>query len=134
MFAQANKEIPCLGTTHADHFHGAVPVTRMMPDEEITKDYEKNTGVVVVEAFAELDPMEMPGVLVVNHGVFTWGKSPEEAVLNSMILENIAKLAWGTLMLDAKREDIPDVLLNKHFYRKHGSNAYYGQAKKGEPK
>lgn len=134
MFAQANKEIPCLGTTHADHFYGPVPVTRMITDEEIAENYEKNTGKVVVERFAELDPMKMPGVLVVSHGVFTWGKSPEDSTLNGLILENIAKMAWGTLMLDAKREGIPDSLLNKHFRRKHGPDAYYGQNKKGEKK
>ncbi len=134
MFAQANKEIPCLGTTHADHFYGPVPVTRMITDEEIAENYEKNTGKVVVERFAELDPMEMPGILVVSHGVFTWGKSPEEATLNGLILENIAKMAWGTLMLDAKHKGIPDSLLNKHFFRKHGPDAYYGQNKKGEKK
>jgi L-ribulose-5-phosphate 4-epimerase len=133
MFAQANKEIPSLGTTHADHFFGPVPVTRMMTDQEIAEDYEKNTGKVVVERFSGLNPMEMPGVLVVSHGVFTWGKSPEDSALNSLILENIAKIAWGTLMLDAGRGDIPDSLLNKHFRRKHGPDAYYGQ-KKGEEK
>ena len=133
MFAQANKEIPCLGTTHADHFCGSVPITRMMTDQEIAEDYEKNTGKVVIERFADLDPMDMPGVLVVSHGVFTWGKSPEEAALNGMILENVAKMAWGTLMLDSDREGIPDSLMNKHFRRKHGPDAYYGQ-KKGEEK
>ncbi len=131
MFAQADKEIPCLGTTHADHFYGPVPVTRMMTDREIADDYEKNTGKVVVERFSGTNPLEMPGVLVVNHGVFTWGKSPEDSVLNSLILENIAKMAWGTLMLDAGRQAIPDSLLKKHFRRKHGPDAYYGQ-KKGE--
>jgi L-ribulose-5-phosphate 4-epimerase len=131
MFAQANKEIPCLGTTHADHFFGPVPLTRMMTDQEIAEDYEKNTGLVVIERFSDLDPMEMPGVLVVGHGVFTWGKSPGEAALNGMILENVAKLAWGTLMLDSDCEGIPASLLNKHFRRKHGPDAYYGQ-KKGE--
>jgi L-ribulose-5-phosphate 4-epimerase len=134
MFAQANKEIPCLGTTHADHFFGPVPVTRMMTEAEIAADYEKNTGLVVIERFADINPMEMPGVLVASHGVFTWGKSPEEAVLNAMILENIAKMAWGTLMLDARRDGIPDSLLNKHFRRKHGPDAYYGQNKKGGSK
>jgi L-ribulose-5-phosphate 4-epimerase len=133
MFAQAHKEIPCLGTTHADHFYGPIPVTRMMTDEEITEDYEKNTGLVVVERFADLNPMEIPGVLVASHGAFTWGKSPEEAALNGMILENVAKMAWGTLMLDTKRSRIPDSLLNKHFHRKHGPDAYYGQ-KNGEEK
>jgi L-ribulose-5-phosphate 4-epimerase len=133
VFAQANKEIPCLGTTHADYFCGPVPVTRMMTDQEIAEDYEKNTGKVVVERFEDLDPLGMPGVLVVGHGVFTWGRSPGEAVLNGQILEYVAKMAWGTLMLDSDREGIPDSLLNKHFRRKHGPDAYYGQ-KKGEQK
>jgi L-ribulose-5-phosphate 4-epimerase len=132
MFAQAKREIPCLGTTHADHFYGPVPVTRMMTEAEIATDYEKNTGLVVVERFADMDPLEMPGVLVASHGVFAWGRSPEKAVLNGMILENIAKMAWGTLMLDARMDSIPDSLLNKHFRRKHGAEAYYGQRKKGE--
>jgi L-ribulose-5-phosphate 4-epimerase len=134
MFAQARKEIPCLGTTHADYFNGPVPITRMMTDDEIAEDYEKNTGLVVVERFADLDPMEMPGVLVVSHGVFTWGNSPEDAALNGLILENVAKMAWGTLMLDPDRTSIPDSLLNKHFRRKHGPDAYYGQNKKGDEK
>ena len=134
MFAQANREIPCLGTTHADHFYGPVPVTRMITEEEVAENYEKNTGKVVVERFTHGDPMEIPGVLVVSHGVFTWGRSPEDAALNGLILENIAKMAWGTKMLDADREGIPDSLLNKHFRRKHGPDAYYGQNKKGEEK
>jgi L-ribulose-5-phosphate 4-epimerase len=133
IFAQANKEIPCLGTTHADHFRGPVPVTRMMTEQEIKQHYEINTGKLVIERFAGLDPMEMPAVLVANHGAYTWGKSPEESILNSVILEYVAKMAWGTLMLDAEHERIPDSLLNKHFLRKHGTNAYYGQTKKGEP-
>jgi len=132
MFAQADREIPCLGTTHADHFYGPVPVTRMITEEEIAEGYEKNTGKVVVERFAGIDPMAMPGVLVVGHGVFTWGGSPEEAALNGLILEKVAKMAWGTLMLDAGARSIPDCLLNKHFRRKHGPDAYYGQKKKGE--
>ncbi len=134
MFAQANIEIPCLGTTHADHFYGPVPITRMLTEKEIAEDYEKNTGLVVVERFTDLDPMEMPGVLVVSHGVFTWGNSPEDAALNGLILESVAKIAWGTLMLDPDRADIPDSLLNKHFRRKHGPDAYYGQNKKGDEK
>ena len=132
MFAQANREIPCLGTTHADHFHGSIPVTRMVTEEEIEEDYEKNTGKVVVERFSSLDPLEIPGVLVVGHGSFTWGKSPAEAVQNSLILEKIAKMAWGTLRLNAQCESIPECLMKKHFHRKHGPNAYYGQKKKGE--
>ena len=102
--------------------------------KEQAEDYEKSTGKVVIERFAELDPMEMPGVLVVNHGAFTWGKSPDEAVLNASILENIAKMAWGTLLLDPKQKGIPESLLGKHFHRKHGPDAYYGQNIKGEKK
>ena len=130
MFAQANREIPCLGTTHADHFHGTIPITRMITEEEIEENYEKNTGKVVVERFSDLEPMEIPGVLVVGHGAFTWGRSPGEAVLNSLILEKVAKMAWGTLMLNAQSESIPRCLLNKHFQRKHGPDAYYGQKNK----
>jgi len=134
MFAQANKEIPCLGTTHADHFYGPIPITRMITEKEIAENYEKNTGNLVVERFAKLDPMEMPGVLVVGHGVFTWGKSPEDAAQNGMILEKVAKMAWGTLALDAGSKSIPASLLNKHFRRKHGPDAYYGQKNRGEEK
>jgi len=134
MFAQANREIPCLGTTHADYFNGPVPVTRMLTEKEITEGYEKNTGLVVTEQLSDRDPMEMPGVLVVGHGVFTWGRSPDEAALNSLILEKAAKMAWGTLMLDARCKGIPWSLLNKHFRRKHGPDAYYGQNNKGEEK
>lgn len=134
MFAQADREIPCLGTTHADIFHGPIPLTRMITEEEIEEGYEKNTGKLVVERFQEIDPMEMPGVLVAGHGVFTWGKSPEEAVLNGMLLENIARMAWGTLMLNDRCEKIPDCLSEKHFRRKHGPDAYYGQKGRGEKK
>jgi len=134
MFAQANREIPCLGTTHADHFHGTIPLTRMITEEEIDAGYERNTGKLVVERFKEIDPMEMPGVLVVGHGVFTWGKSPGEAVLNGMLLESIARMAWGTLVLNTRCEEIPDCLLEKHFQRKHGPDAYYGQKSRGEKK
>ncbi len=134
MFAQANREIPCLGTTHADHFYGPIPVTRMITEEEIKEGYEKNTGKLVVERFATIVPMAMPGVLVVGHGVFTWGRSPEEAVLNGLILEKIAKMAWGSLMIDARCKGIPQPLLDKHFRRKHGPDAYYGQNKKGAKK
>jgi L-ribulose-5-phosphate 4-epimerase len=134
MFAQANQEITCLGTTHADHFRGPIPITRMITEDEIAENYEKNTGKLVVERFAELDPMAMQGVLVVSHGVFTWGTSPDDAVLNSLILEYTAKMAWGTLMLDSRRQSIPESLLDKHFRRKHGPDAYYGQKKGGEEK
>ncbi len=134
MFAQANREIPCLGTTHADHFHGPVPITRMITEKEIEEGYEKNTGKLVVERFKDIDPTEMPGVLVVGHGVFTWGESPDEAVINAMLLESVARMAWGTLVLNPGCEEIPDCLLEKHFRRKHGPNAYYGQKSRGEKK
>lgn len=134
MFAQAGREIPCLGTTHADHFNGDVPLTRMISRDEVEKDYEANTGKVIVERFAGLDPLQMPAVLVHGHGAFTWGRSPEEAVLNSRALESVAKMAWGSLLIGARRDQFPEYLMQKHFQRKHGSGAYYGQKKKGAKK
>lgn len=131
MFAQAGREIPCLGTTHSDHFKGDVPLTRLISRNEVEKDYEANTGKVIVERFAGLDPLLMPAVLVVGHGAFTWGRSPEEAVLNSRALESVAKMAWGSLLIGARRDQFPEYLLSKHFRRKHGPDAYYGQKKKG---
>lgn len=131
IFAQASKEIPCLGTTHADHFHGSIPITRVLRKEEVEKDYERNTGRVIIERFVGIDPLEMPAVLVAGHGVFTWGKSPEEAVQNNLVLEKVAKMAWETLRLNPSCEGLPDYLLKKHFRRKHGPEAYYGQKKKG---
>lgn len=131
IFAQAYMEIPCLGTTHADHFQGPIPITRMISKEEVEEDYERNTGKVIVERFAGIDPLGMPAVLVAGHGAFTWGKSPEEAVENSLILERVAKMAWGTILLNARCDKLPDYLLKKHYQRKHGPEAYYGQKKKG---
>ncbi len=132
MFAQANRSIPCLGTTHADHFNGDIPVTRMFTEEEVHSDYEANTGKVIVERFEKLDPLTMPAVLVVGHGAFTWGNSPQEALFNSIALENVAKMAFGTVFLRPEGDSIPDYLLRKHFLRKHGSGAYYGQKKTGD--
>ncbi len=132
MFAQARKEIPCLGTTHADHFRCPVPVTRQLTEAEVEGDYETNTGRVIVERFAELDPVEMPAVLVAGHGPFAWGRSPAEAVANNIILEEIARTAFGTLALGGRREGLEDYVAEKHFQRKHGPRAYYGQ-KKGDP-
>jgi L-ribulose-5-phosphate 4-epimerase len=131
MFAQSFREIPCLGTTHADYFNGPVPVTRALGPNEVKKDYERNTGKVIVERFRDLDPMAQPAVLVAGHGPFIWGKTPEEAVETSTALETIAKMAWGTLALNPDNKSIPDHVLRKHYFRKHGSNAYYGQ-KKGD--
>jgi L-ribulose-5-phosphate 4-epimerase len=129
MFAQAYREIPCLGTTHADLFKGDIPLTRMMKKEEVENDYEKNTGKVIIERFARLNPLEMPAVLVAGHSSFSWGKSPDEAVKNSLILEKVAKMALGTLCLNPECDNFPDYLLNKHYQRKHGPKAYYGQKK-----
>jgi len=132
IFAQAGKEIPCLGTTHADHFRGPIPLARMITEEEIKEHYERNTGKAAVERFTVLDPLETPAVLLPSHGVFTWGRSPEEAVLNGMILEKVAKMAWGTLALAPDCKDIPGYLREKHFRRKHGPDAYYGQKRRSE--
>lgn len=133
MFAQAAREIPCLGTTHADVFHGPVPVTRFMTRSEVRRDYERNTGRVIAERFEGLDPLKVPAVLVAGHGAFTWGKTPAEAVEISLALEKIARLALGTLLLHPRRLSLPRYLLEKHHERKHGPGAYYGQ-KKGAKK
>lgn len=126
-FAQARKYIPCFGTTHADLFHGPVPLTRMMTGAEIRNSYEINTGKVIAERFSKLDPMEFPGILVASHGPFTWGRSASEAVTNSVALEHAAKMALMTGLLNPSASSIPKALLDKHFFRKHGSGAYYGQ-------
>ncbi len=130
MFAQAAMEIPCLGTTHADVFYGPVPVTRFLTRAEVEKDYEKNTGRVIAERFLSLSPLERPGVLVAGHGAFTWGGTPDEAVEHSLALEKIAKMALGSLLLRPRPGLFPQCLLKKHYQRKHGPKAYYGQKKK----
>lgn len=127
MFAQARREIPCLGTTHADHFNGPVPVARPLTRKEIAGDYEAATGGVIVEQLAGTDPMLMPAALVPCHGPFTWGRDVQEALQNSIALEEVAKMALGTLGLDPFVAPIPACLLKKHFDRKHGGGAYYGQ-------
>lgn len=132
MFAQANLSIPCLGTTHADHFNGDIPVTRLITEEEVNSGYEVNTGKVIVERFNNLDPLQMPAVLVVGHGAFTWGRNPLEALNNSVALEEVAKMAFGTSLLRPGEKTFPDYLLRKHFQRKHGPDAYYGQKKTGD--
>ena len=126
-WAQACKEIPCFGTTHADHFYGSIPVTEVMTEAQIQSDYELNTGKVIVRRFAGLDPMKMPGVLVANHGPFTWGKSPADSVEAMVVLEQIATMALGTTTINSNRKPISKALLDKHYLRKHGKNAYYGQ-------
>jgi L-ribulose-5-phosphate 4-epimerase len=128
-WAQAQRELPCLGTTHADHFHGAVPVTRQLSAAEIAGDYEERTGAVILEAFAErgLEPLEMPAALVASHGPFAWGVDVERAVENAVALEAVAASAYRSVVLASGLEGIPAELLEKHFSRKHGAAAYYGQ-------
>lgn len=127
VWAQACKEIPCLGTTHADYFYGAVPVTKPLTKKEIQNDYEVNTGKAIIKRFAKIDPMQMQAVLVANHGPFVWGKTAWEAVEAMVILEEIATMAMRTLMLSPKQHQISRELLDKHYLRKHGKGAYYGQ-------
>jgi L-ribulose-5-phosphate 4-epimerase len=129
IFSQALTPIPCLGTTHADTFYGEIPVTRKMTNEEIQSEYEKNTGKLIVETITSLgqSPLEMPGVLVASHGPFTWGDSPLKASENSLVLEQIARMAIGTFQLNPQSCLIEKALLDKHFFRKHGTDAYYGQ-------
>lgn len=129
MFAQARKEIKCYGTTHADHFACPVPVTRPLTAEEVGGEYEANTGRVIVERFAKLDPASMPAVLVAGHGPFTWGETPEEAVRNSIVLEHVAKMAFGTLLLNRRQAGLEAHVVKKHHERKHGPEAYYGQGR-----
>lgn len=127
LWAQAGKGIPCFGTTHADYFYGEIPCTRPMTDTEIKGAYELETGNVIIETFTDRNPDYVPAVLVSSHGPFTWGRDPEEAVHNSVVLEEVAKMAHGSAMLTPGLVSIPRVLLDKHFMRKHGKNAYYGQ-------
>ncbi len=126
-FAQACREIPCYGTTHADHFDGRIPVTRFLTEEETIKNYEHYTGQVIIERFANLIPNDMPGVLVAGHAPFTWGKDPRDSVKNSLVLERVAKMALNSLLLNKDIEEIPKYILKKHYSRKHGPDAYYGQ-------
>ena len=127
MWAQAQREIPCLGTTHADHFYGPIPVTETMTPAEIEADYEANTGRVIVRRFEGLDPMQVPAVLVANHGPFTWGDSAAASVVNAVVLEEVAKMAYGALAINPEQKAVSQALLDKHYLRKHGDNAYYGQ-------
>lgn len=129
IYAQACKEIPCLGTTHADNFFGPVPVTRFLTQNEIEIEYEKNTGLIIIERFSELNYIQTPGVLVAGHAPFCWGKNALESVNNSVVLENIAKMALFTLQLNPDMKELPKYISQKHFLRKHGPNAYYGQKK-----
>ena len=126
-WAQACREIPCLGTTHADYFYGAIPVTEKLSEKEMQKDYELNTGKSIVRRFAEIDPMQIPAVLVANHGPFAWGQTAADAVETMVVLEEIATTALNTISIEPRINKIDNVLLDKHYLRKHGKNSYYGQ-------
>jgi len=126
-FAQARREIPCLGTTHADHFHGSVPVTRVLSAAEVAESYEASTGAAIVERFETLDPLGMPAVLVAGHAPFTWGRSVQESLDNAVALEAVAEMTLVTLSLDAAAPALEEHVLQKHHERKHGKDAYYGQ-------
>lgn len=128
-WAQAGKDIPAFGTTHADHFYGEVPCTRKLTEEEVNADYELNTGRVIIERLGKLDPLTVPSALVNCHGPFSWGKDAGEAVYNAVALEEIARMAFYTVLL-GKKEPTDKYLLDKHFKRKHGRDAYYGQTRK----
>jgi len=127
IWAQAGREIPCLGTTHADYFRGAVPVTDNLTAEEIQNNYELNTGMVIVRRLRDIDPIMMPAVLVAGHAPFCWGASAAEAAHNAWMLEEVAQMALATVVLNPGVKPLDAVLLDKHFLRKHGTNAYYGQ-------
>jgi L-ribulose-5-phosphate 4-epimerase len=126
-WAQAGREIPCFGTTHADYFFGPVPVTEPLTEEEVTGNYEENTGHAIVRRFERISPSDMPAVLVFGHAPFTWGTGAIDAARNAVILEEVAELSWRTLALSPECAALHDCVLNKHFKRKHGPDAYYGQ-------
>lgn len=126
-FAQAGVCIPAMGTTHADYFYADIPCTRPMTPEEIAGEYEKNTGKVIIEAFSDLDPADVPGVVVYSHGPFAWGTDPFNAVHNAVVMEEVAFMDYHALMLNPGHRDMQRELMDRHYLRKHGANAYYGQ-------
>lgn len=129
IWAQAGLDVPAMGTTHADTFYGAVPCARLLTQAEINQGYEKQTGEVIIETFEkrDLDPMEIPGVLLQGHGPFTWGENAENAVMNAVVLDEVCKMNLYTRQLNSFAEELPQRILDKHYLRKHGENAYYGQ-------
>ena len=131
-WAQARKAIPCFGTTHADYFHGPIPVTEVMTDEEISREYEANTGSLIIRAFKDIDPMAVPAVLVANHAPFAWGGDARNAAENAWMLEIVARMAYFTVSVNVHAQGIGKSLHDKHFLRKHGKQAYYGQARSKE--
>lgn len=126
-WAQSGRDIPAYGTTHADTFYGPIPCTRNLTEEEINNDYELNTGKVIIETFEYIDADAIPGVLCKSHGPFAWGKDAKTAVYNAKVLEEVAKMAYNTEMLNKNAKEVDQYLLDKHYLRKHGKNAYYGQ-------
>lgn len=128
-WAQAGRSIPAYGTTHADYFYGEIPCTRQLTPEEVESAYEKETGTVIIEAFEGIDPMAVPGVVVYKHGPFAWGKTPKASVHNAVVMETVANMAYHAEQLNPAKEPIEQYLLDKHYMRKHGPNAYYGQKK-----
>jgi L-ribulose-5-phosphate 4-epimerase len=131
-FAQAQRDIPCLGTTHADNFYGSIPATREMTPDEIRTDYELNTGRVIVECFRtrRIDPAQVPGVVIAAHAPFAWGETPEKALENAIVLELCAQMAIHTFAINPGAPTLPQMLIDKHYLRKHGPGAYYGQPDK----
>jgi len=129
-WAQAQQDIPCFGTTHADYAHGAIPCTAVMSDEQIERDYEEETGVQITDAFRDRNPRETPMVIVAGHAPFTWGTDAAESVYHAVVLEEIARMAWLTRTIDPARGPLKQAIVDKHYLRKHGKDAYYGQGSK----
>jgi L-ribulose-5-phosphate 4-epimerase len=127
IFAQAKRSIPALGTTHADYFYGEIPCTRELTSNEINGSYELETGNVIVETIGQHDPLHCPGIVVASHGPFSWGKDAKDAVMHAVVMEEVAMMAWHAMMMNPSLVKADQVLLDKHFFRKHGPNAYYGQ-------
>ncbi|MCM2678222.1 L-ribulose-5-phosphate 4-epimerase [Echinimonas agarilytica] len=128
-WAQSQRSIPVLGTTHADYFNGTIPCSRLLTPEEVEQGYEELTGSLIIETLGDTPPLTMPGILISNHGPFAWGKDAHGAVHNAVVLEEIARMALATAQLNPGLAQLPDYILNKHYSRKHGKNAYYGQNK-----
>ena len=128
-WAQARKDIQAFGTTHADYFYGDIPCARALTKEEIENDYEKNTGLVIIETLKErnINPMDIPGIIIASHGPFAWGKDSRQAVYNAVVLEELSKMAYRTIQINPNIKSVEKYLLDKHYFRKHGKNAYYGQ-------
>lgn len=128
-WAQAQRPVPIFGTTQADYFHGDVPCSRLLTPGEVAEDYEGLTGHLIVETLCDTAPLTVPGILIANHGPFSWGKDPHQAVHNAVVLEEIARMAWMTLQINPQAARLPDYMLEKHYQRKHGKHAYYGQTR-----